>query len=48
VIQDGCWKMSRSHFTKRWPITRPLLADSVIAEGIFAEDGQVEQSRLLP
>ncbi|TDP38844.1 nuclear transport factor 2 family protein [Nocardia ignorata] len=37
VIEDDRWKISRSHFTERWSITRPLLADSVIAEGTFAE-----------
>lgn len=44
VIEDGVWKMSRSHFTELWSITRPLPADSVITEGTFTGATQVEAS----
>lgn len=30
VIEDGAWKMSRSHFRQRWSITRPLGSNVVV------------------
>ena len=36
LLEDGEWKMSKCHFTETWSITRPLVADTVVAEGTFA------------
>lgn len=30
VIEDGDWKMARSHFRQLWVITRPLIDDTVV------------------
>ncbi|MEV6073175.1 nuclear transport factor 2 family protein [Nocardia sp. NPDC052001] len=36
VIENGAWKMSKSHFRTYWTITRPLAPDTVIT---VANDG---------
>lgn len=30
VIEDGAWKMARSHFRQLWVITRPLGDDTIV------------------
>lgn len=30
VIEDGAWKMARSHFRQLWAITRPLGDDTIV------------------
>jgi len=30
VIEDGAWKMARSHFRQLWVITRPLTDDTTV------------------
>ncbi|MEB3049304.1 nuclear transport factor 2 family protein [Mycolicibacter sp. MYC123] len=33
VIEDGAWRMARSHFRQLWVITRPLTDDTIVEAG---------------